>query len=340
MSQDIKKQTILVVDDSTENLDILDSILSTEYNINFATNGKTAIEISKKYMPDIILLDIIMPVMDGFEACKLLKKDPLTKNIPIIFVTAKEEDFDEAKGFELGAVDYITKPVSSIVVKARVKTQLALYDQKRELTRLVNERTKELNQTRLEIIRKLGVASEFKDNETGIHVVRMSKYCCEIAKAYGFNEDEAELLLNAAPMHDLGKIGIPDVVLQKPGKLNDEEWEIIKTHCDIGKRIIGEHKSELISTAKIVAYEHHEKWNGKGYPQGLVGEDIHIYARIVAVADVFDALTSLRPYKEAWSTKRAIKLVEEEAGSHFDPKVVEAFIKAMPEIIMIKNKYQ
>lgn len=340
MNNMLYRQTILIVDDTIENIDIIDNILKNDYNIKFAISGKMCIEIARRFQPDLILLDIMMPEMDGFETCRILKEDPITQHIPIIFVTIKDQDFDEAKGFEYGAVDYITKPISPIVVKARVNTQLALYNQKNELSKQVKEKTKELNNTRLEIIRKLGLAAEYKDNETGTHVIRMSQYCYHIAKAYGFNQEQLELILNVSPMHDVGKLGIPDSILRKPGKLDNEEFDIIKTHCEIGARIIGEHPSEILSMSRIVAFQHHEKWNGKGYPQGLEGNQINIYARIVAVSDVFDALTSKRPYKDAWDIERAINLVKEETGQHFDPDVVKAFLTALPDIIKVKEKYQ
>jgi putative two-component system response regulator len=298
-----------------------------------------AVSVTRKFLPDLILMDIVMPEMDGFEATKILKTDPLTKDIPIIFVTAKDEDFDEAKGFELGAVDYITKPISPIVMKGRVKTQLALYNQKKQLARQVKEKTKELIEARLEIIRKLGIAAEYKDNVTGNHVVRMSKFCYLIAEAYGFGQEKMDLFLHASPMHDIGKIGIPDRILQKPGKLDEEEWEIIKTHCKIGADIIGDTETELMMASKIVAYQHHEKWNGKGYPQGLKGEDIHIYGRIVAIADVFDALVSDRPYKKGWEVDKAVDYIKSESGKHFDPEVVKAFVKALPGIVRVKQQY-
>jgi putative two-component system response regulator len=339
MNSNSEKETILIVDDIRENIDVLNGLLKRDYDIKFATNGKMAVSITRRFLPDLILMDIIMPEMDGFEATKILKADPLTKDIPIIFVTAKDEDFDEAKGFELGGVDYITKPISPIVMKGRVKTQLALYNQKKQLAMQVKEKTKELLEARLEIIRKLGIAAEYKDNVTGNHVVRMSKFCYYIAKAYGFDQEKMDLFLHTSPMHDIGKIGIPDRVLQKPGKLDEKEWEIIKTHCAIGADIIGDTETELMMVSKIVAYQHHERWNGKGYPEGLKGEDIHIYARIVAIADVFDALVSPRPYKKAWEVQEAVEHIKSEAGKHFDPEVVKAFVKALPDIERVKEEY-
>lgn len=289
--------------------------------------------------PDLILLDIMMPDMDGYEVCRSLKSDPRTKNIPVIFVTAKGEVEDETRGFELGAVDYITKPISPPIVRARVHAQLALYDQNRALEEKVNQRTAELNKSRLEIVRRLGRAAEFKDNETGMHVMRMSYYSQIIAKAIGMDDKEVDLLLNAAPMHDIGKIGIPDNVLLKPGKLDAEEWYLMKKHPEFGANIIGEHESELLEMARTVALTHHEKWNGQGYPNGLSGEDIPLVGRIVAIADVFDALTTERPYKTAWTVEKAVNLIKEEAGQHFDPDLVPVFLDNLPAILEIKEKY-
>ncbi len=335
----VEKQTILVVDDTLENIDVLKGILGNDYKVQFAVNGKMALQVVEKSLPDIILLDVMMPGMDGFEVCRKLKKNPLTNAIPIIFVTAKIQSGDEEEGFKLGAVDYITKPVVPSIVKARVQTHLALSDQKRELVKEVNQKTIELNETRFEIIKKLGRAAEYKDNETGLHVVRMSKYCHEVAMAYGIPEHQAGLLLNASPMHDIGKIGIPDNILQKPGKLDEQEWGLMKTHTIIGGKIIGKHDSELLKIARIVCDEHHEKWNGQGYPRGLQKYEISLYARITAVSDVFDALTSKRPYKDEWSIEDAVDYVKKESGESFDPKVVDAFDKALVTIINIKQTF-
>ena len=340
MTDTISRQTILVVDDAPQNIDVLTGILSDTYRIKAAINGEKALKIVfSETPPDLILLDIMMPGMDGYEVCTQLKADPRTKGIPVIFVTAKGDVQNEALGFELGAVDYITKPVSPPIVLARVHAQLALYDQSRELERKVKLRTAELNQSRQEIIRRLGRAAEFKDNETGMHVIRMSHYSRVIARAIGMDDTQADLLLNAAPMHDIGKIGIPDNVLLKPGKLDADEWEMMKKHPDFGANIIGEHESELLKMALIVARTHHEKWNGTGYPNGLAGEDIPLVGRIVAIADVFDSLTTERPYKQAWPVEKAVNLIKEEAGEHFDPKLVEAFMQHLPEILGLKEKY-
>lgn len=340
MSAEQSRQTILAVDDAPENLSVLRGILASDYKLKVALNGEKAIQIAfSDPMPDLILLDIMMPDMDGYEVCRRLKADPRTRKIPVVFVTAMGETEDETLGFKLGAVDYITKPVSPPIVHARVKTHLAMHDQKRTLEKMVSQRTVELNSTRLEIIRRLGRAAEFKDNETGMHVIRMSHYARIIAKTIGMGEEEADLLLQASPMHDIGKIGIPDSVLLKPAKLDAEEWAMMQKHPEFGANIIGEHQSELLDMARIVALTHHEKWNGKGYPKGLVGEEIPLVGRIVAIADVFDALTTERPYKKAWRVEDAVNLIKEESGHHFDSALVKAFLDSLPEILKVKDRY-
>ena len=332
--------TLLIVDDIPENIDVLRGILKQEYKIKVASNGEKALKIAQSEpAPDLILLDIMMPEMDGYEVCKRLKANFITAKIPVIFVTAKGETADESLGFDIGAVDYITKPVSPPLVLRRVRTQLSLYDEMRLLDEMVKERTKELEQTRLQIIQRLGRAAEYKDNETGMHVIRMSHYAKLLGLADGMSEEEAELLLNAAPMHDIGKIGIPDRILLKPQKLDAAEWEIMKTHPQMGAEILGSDSSILLNLARDIALTHHEKWDGSGYPNGLKGEEIPIHARIVAIADTFDALTTIRPYKQAWLVEDAINLLKKEAGSHFEPELVDKFLSIMPQIIQIKDQY-
>jgi len=336
----ITKQTVLVVDDTPENIQILNGVLRPYYKVKAAPNGEKALKIVQSTtQPDIILLDIMMPDIDGYEVCRRLKANPATQKIPIIFVTAMSEAEDEKKGLDLGAVDYITKPINPAIVLARVRTHLALYDQTRELEKKVQERTAELQSTRLEIIRRLGRAAEYKDNETGLHVIRMGHYSRIIATHINANEEWVECLFNAAPMHDIGKIGIPDANLLNPNKLSDEEWEMMRKHPEFGAEIIGDNDSELLKMAKEIALNHHEKWDGSGYPQGLKGEKIPLTARIIAIADVFDALTTKRPYKEAWPVEHAISFIDEKSGSHFDPELVIAFHKALPEILKIKAQY-
>jgi putative two-component system response regulator len=332
------KATLLVVDDVAENIEILNDILEQSYRIKVATNGEKALSIvMSDQPPDLILLDIMMPGIDGYEVCRRIKANPARRNIPIMFVTSMEDQEDEARGLELGAEDYITKPFNPYIVMARVKTHLALYDQTRELEQKVDERTRELQNTRLQIIQRLGKAAEFRDNETGFHVSRMSRYSSLIALAAGLPAAQADLLLLAAPMHDIGKIGTPDYVLLKPGKLDPAEWAIMQQHAAIGAEILGNHDDPLLAMARAIAASHHEKWDGSGYPLGLKGNAIPLAARIVAIADVFDALTSVRPYKAAWPVERARQTIVDDAGKHFDPALIDAFVIALPEILKVKD---
>ncbi|MFK5894016.1 MAG: two-component system response regulator [Pseudomonadota bacterium] len=335
------KATLLIVDDVPENIDVLRGILKQDYKLKIATDGEKALKIAQgKSQPDLILLDIMMPGMDGYEVCSQLKANYSTTDIPVIFVTAKGEIKDESHGFDLGAVDYITKPVSPALVLRRVNTHLNLYDQKRLLDEQVKEKTRVIEDTRLQIIQRLGRAAEYKDNETGMHVMRMSHYSQALALAYGMGETEANLILNASPMHDIGKIGIADNILLKPGKLDNEEWNIMKKHPEIGAEIIGKHDdSILLNLASEIALTHHEKYNGKGYPNGLKSEEIPIAGRIIAIADVYDALTTQRPYKKAWTNESALELIKKESGEHFDPDLVPIFMSIMPEILLLKEKY-
>lgn len=321
-------RTLLLVDDEPANLQVLQNILASDYRLLFARDGERARRIARSERPDLILLDVMMPGLSGHEVCQALKQDPQTRHIPVIFVTALSDVEDEIRGFDLGAVDYITKPVSAPIVRARVRNHLSLVQ------------LDELVETRLAVVQRLGRASEYKDNETGLHVIRMSHYSRLIALACGMGAAWSDTLLNASPMHDVGKIGIPDAILQKPGKLDAEEWKIMKRHAEIGARIIGEDGSDLMAMAREVALCHHEKWDGSGYPKGLAGEQIPLAARIVAIADVFDALTSERPYKKAWPVEEATQLIREQAGKHFDPALVEAFLIALPEILQVRQRWQ
>lgn len=319
---------ILIVDDETVNLQVLKQILESDYQLIFAKSGSKALELAEKQQPDLILMDIMMPVMSGYDTVRSLKANDNTSHIPVIFVTAMADIEDEKLGFDVGAVDYIAKPVSAPLVRARVRTHLSLV------------RIEELQESRLAIVRCLGHAAEFKDNETGLHVIRMSNYSHIIAKAYGLSDEKADMLLHAAPMHDIGKIGIPDHILLKNGKLDDEEWAIMRKHPEFGAQIIGEHSSQLLKLARSIALTHHEKWDGSGYPKGLKGEEIPLEARIVAIADVYDALTSKRPYKDAWPTEKAVACIEENSGSHFDPQLVTLFKQNLDAIKKVQLRWK
>ena len=319
---------LLLVDDEPTNLQVLRHILQADYRLLFATDGERALQVAREQRPDLILLDVMMPNLDGYAVCRALKADAATASIPVIFITALTDSQDETAGFDAGAVDYITKPVSPPVVRARVRTHLSLV------------RMDELRETRLQIVQRLGRAAEYKDNETGMHVIRMSHFAHRLALAAGCGAEWADDLLNAAPMHDVGKIGIPDAVLQKPGPLDPQEWATMRRHPEIGAEIIGEHPSGVLRLARSVALAHHEKWDGSGYPAGLAGEHIPLEARIVAVADVFDALTSVRPYKKAWAPEDAMAHIAAQAGQHFDPELVHLFAPLLPELLDIRQRWQ
>jgi putative two-component system response regulator len=315
---------LLLVDDEPSNLQVLRHTLQEDYRLVFAKDGEKALELAVAEAPQLILLDVMMPVMTGYEICQKLKCDKRTAQIPVIFVTALSDAEDETKGFAAGAVDYLTKPVSPSVVKARVRTHLSLVQ------------IDELRQTRLQIIHCLGLAAAYKDNETGRHVMRMSHISRVLARAAGFSEIEVENLYHAAPMHDIGKIGTPDAILLKKGSLDADEWAVMRNHSQIGGDILGKHSSPLLTMAYNIAMTHHEKWDGSGYPKGLKGEEIPLEGRIVALADVFDALTSERPYKSAWTIEATLEYINRERGHHFDPELVELFMAHLPEILEIK----
>ncbi len=329
LEREISKPTLLLVDDEPVNLRVLKQLLANDYQLIFAKNGEEALKLAETRSPNLILLDVMMPGITGFDVCRHLKTQALTRKIPVIFITALNDEVDETEGFDAGAVDYITKPISPAIVKARVKTHLSLVQ------------ADELLESRLQVIQRLGRAAEYKDNETGMHVMRMSHYAKELGHAYGLNKAQCEILLHAAPMHDIGKIGIADSIMLKPGKLTDEEFDIMKKHPEIGAEIIGDcGDSVLLKVAKSVALTHHEKWDGTGYPRGLAGEAIPIEGRICALSDVFDALTSQRPYKQAWSVEDTIAFLIKQKGRHFDPTLVDLLIDIMPKILEIKATFK
>ncbi|CAK0745680.1 putative two-component system response regulator [Gammaproteobacteria bacterium] len=519
---------ILIVDDSLNNLKVLSNILKGKYRVKVATGGNEALRLAiEEPLPDLILLDIMMPEMDGYEVCRRLKEDEATRDIPIIFLTALTSMEDETRGLELGASDYITKPINPPIVLTRIRTQLQLSQPFRqsknllldvsdqlvkeavarlqsdegrqrvqeikmailrlletsfqpmtlqeqleaaldiinsvpwlmvqskgaiflaepngtlvlmahrglsktlleqctyvakghclcgraaesrrivyaehvdehhqtvcsgvcdhihsampllegdrllgvfqchlptstmradeaqllmaELSRILAEIISrrlldaslqvsrfELEGNQEEIIRRLGTAAEFRDNETGMHIVRMSYYAAKIAATIGLPEEDQKILLQTAPMHDVGKIGIPDSILLKEGMLTEEEFSLVKTHTTIGARILAG-STPMLSAARIIALSHHEKWDGSGYPNGLAGHDIPLFGRICAIADVFDALTTERPYKQAWSVDKAVELIQSQAARHFDPQLVDAFLVCLPDILSIKETYQ
>ena len=322
------RQRLLLVDDEPTNLHVLRQILNDDYRLQFATDGAKALQLAAQQKPDLILLDIMMPELSGYDVCRQLKANPQTQHIPVIFVSALSEVGDEAQGFEAGGVDYITKPVRAPLVRARVRTHLSLVH------------ANELRHSRLQLVQRLGRAAEYRDNETGMHIMRISHAAYALARACGCSAQWADDLLHAAPMHDVGKIGIPDAVLLKPGALDAQEWQLMRQHPQIGAEIIGEHpSSSMLEMARTIALTHHEKWDGSGYPAGLKGTEIPLAARIVALCDVFDALTSDRPYKRAWSVDEALELIQEQAGKHFDPELVTLFLGLRPQLEAIRLRW-
>lgn len=355
------KPTILVVDDTPDNITLLCGLLGDQYKNKVATNGDKALQIAfAEPHPDLILLDIMMPEMDGYEVCRRLKENRATESIPVIFLTAKSQDEDETKGFELGAVDYITKPITPAILMARVQTHIALKQARNSLEEQndiledqVRERTKQLEGLQDALIISMASLAETRDNETGHHIRRTQHYIRELAKELALHPKFApylspkdiELIYKTAPLHDIGKVGVPDRILLKPGKLTPEEFEEMKRHTiygretlDVAEKTLGRNV-DFLCTARNIAYYHHEKWDGKGYPTGLAGEDIPACARLMAIVDVYDALISRRPYKEPMSNEKAFSIIHEGRGTHFDPDVVDAFDKIQDTVAAIALKF-
>ncbi|CAL95066.1 HD-GYP domain-containing protein [Azoarcus olearius] len=337
---------ILAIDDEPANLKLLEKILGSQGygTCALVQDPREAVARYLEVKPDLILLDINMPHLDGFAVMTQLQalQDPLLP--PIVILTAQAGREFLLKALDHGARDFVAKPFDRVELLMRVRNlleaQLAarlLHDRQAVLEDMVRVRTAELQETRLSVVRRLGRAAEYRDNETGVHIVRMSRCCALLAARLGWSADACELILHASPMHDIGKIGIADAILLKPGQLDPDEWEIMKSHTMIGAELLAGDDSELFRMAREIALTHHEKWDGSGYPHGLAGEAIPLAGRIVAVADVFDALTSRRPYKGPWTTEAAVDFIRERAGSAFDPAVVEHFLAVLPEVAAIRS---
>ena len=361
MNLQAAKPTILVVDDTPDNIDLLCAVLEDEYRTKIAVNGERALKIANgESKPDLILLDIMMPGMSGYDVCKALKANPDTRDIPVIFVTAMSEVVDEQLGLGLGAADYITKPISAPIVLARIKTQLSmkrvhdfLRDHNQFLESEVERRTREIVALQDVTIHTMASLAETRDSETGNHIRRTAYYVKTLAEKLCSNprfsefltEKNIELLFKSAPLHDIGKVGIPDRILLKPGRFEGNEMEIMKTHTTLGRDAIEHAERELgitvdfLKYAKEIAYGHQEKWDGSGYPQGLSGDNIPISARLMAVADVYDALISRRVYKEGMSHEAALAIISEGRGKHFDPDMVDAFLELQEEFKDIARRY-
>lgn len=357
----MRRSSVLVVDDSPDNLKLIGGLLKDLYRVKIATDGEKALAIARgPSTPDLILLDVMMPGMSGYDVCRLLKSDPLTQNIPIIFLTALSSDQDESEGLEIGGADYVTKPVNPRVLLARVKTQIEnkassdfIRNQNDFLDAEVQRRTLELTAIQDVTILSMASLAETRDSDTGNHILRTQYYVRALAEALRqhprfrdyLTHDGIDMLFKSAPLHDIGKVGIPDHILLKPGRLTIEEFEIMKTHTTLGRDALQGAENSLgtqvgfLEIAKEIAYCHQEKWDGSGYPQGLSGDDIPISARLMAVADVYDALISRRVYKEGMTHEEAIAIITDSAGTHFDPDIVEAFLSIDDEFRRIALRY-
>lgn len=351
------KKTVLIVDDVSENIDVLVGLLKGIYNLSIAKNGKIALDLVKTVKPDLILLDIMMPGMDGYEVCAKLKEDDETKNIPVIFLTALNQQEDEEKGLLIGGVDYITKPFDPALLKARIKTHMELKAHRDHLQSLVDEKTKEVVKTRDAILASMAFLAEFRDPETGDHVLRTKEYVKALAQHLKsefpeeLTDENIEAMYEAAELHDIGKVGVPDSILLKPAKLTPEEMEEMKKHTIYGGDVL--RKTEnllgtstlLLTRAKEIAEGHHEKYDGTGYPKGLKGDEIPLSARFMSLADVYDALVSKRRYKDGFTHEDAVKTIVEGDGTgrtkpeHFDPRVIKAFKEINEKFKDIAEKY-
>ena len=356
------KPTILVVDDTADNLALMSTLLKHAYVVKIANSGAKALRIARSEAPpDLILLDIMMPEMDGYQVLQTLRADVKTHDIPVIFLTAKSEIEDEKRGLELGAVDYITKPVSPPILLALVKTQLALKassdflrDKASFLEDEVAKRTEEISAIQDVTILVMASLAETRDPETGNHIRRTQHYVKELAQALRdhprfrtyLNDRIIQLLFKSAPLHDIGKVGIPDRILLKPGKLDPDEFEVMKTHTTLGYEAIAHAEKALgtdvafLTMAKEIALSHQEKWDGSGYPQGLAGDAIPLSARLMAVADVYDALVTRRPYKEPLSHAEAVRIIDRGRGTHFDPDIVDAFLASQDQFAAIAHRFE
>lgn len=347
--EEIYRAGVLIVDDQVENVDLLKRALSRSGYVNLYStiDAREAAPLYAEHTPDIVLLDIMMPYFDGFEVMAQIQALSKDDYAPILVLTADDQRETRIKALKCGAKDFLTKPIDRTEVLTRIRNILEVRLLHKEVLRQnavledrVVERTRELHESRLEIMRRLARAAEFRDSDTGAHITRMSLYCAELGRAVGMSAQECDLLLSASALHDIGKIGIPDRVLLKPGPFDTEESNLMKEHVSIGAQILDGSDSKLIQWAAAIARTHHERWDGTGYPEGLRGEEIPLEGRIVAICDVFDALTSSRPYKEAWSVDRAIGELQRGSGAQFDAALVTLFQSILPQILEVKAQFE
>ena len=336
-----RRPVILVADDSEDIRNLFGIMLKKNYDVKFATNSdETLAGADTDPLPDLILLDVEMPALNGYEVCKRLKANPALSHIPVIFVTGRTDPKDQAQGLLAGAVDYITKPISAPITMLRVRTQLALVDQRRALEEQVRARTEELHDTRLELIRRLARAMEYREGGLTNRVLRVGEYVALLCEALGLKGNVVEILSQAAPLYDIGKMGVPERILTKSDTLVATEWEEVRKHPEIGAGIIGEHKDPLLEQARIMALTHHERWDGTGYPKKLKGSAIPVPGRIMAVADAFEAMTSTQRHRSPIATVDAAKRISNESGKQFDPSVVAAFLKVVREFDTVRRKHK
>ena len=335
------RAVVLAVDDDADLLALIAKVLGADYQMLTAGDPGTALELAGgEPRPDLILLDVDMPGATGFELITLIKEDGKTAHIPVVFLTARTEPQDQAEAFQLGAADYITKPINAAVLKVRVRTQLALANRNAELERQVAERTAQLEATRAQLIRRLARAMEMHEtNAVGNRVLRLAQYAKLVAQAAGAKPQVCEAMMTAAPLHDVGKLGVPAEILRKPEKLSAPDWERIKRHPQIGAEIIGEHDDPLLKLARQMALTHHEHWDGTGYPQGLKGEAIPWPGRVMAVVDAFESMTTTQFHRAPRPIDDAAAEIARGAGKRYDPKVVEAFQKALPVMKKVRESY-
>lgn len=342
---------VIIVDDEPHNISLLRGFLrNMDVNVTGAVDAASALDIVNR-STDLVLADVMMPSIDGFEMVRRIRANPETESVPIIMVTTLDAKEDRLKAVEAGANDFITKPVDALELEVKVRSMLRIRAQQREiesfeaeLSALVNERTaalrhtlRKLDKAYADTVHHLCAAAEYKDDDTGEHIKRMSHYCALLAGKMGLDAEQVKLILRSSPMHDIGKIGIPDSILFKPGPLDPSEWRIMQTHTTIGAEILGTTDSDYLNMGSIIALSHHEKWDGSGYPSGLSGEDIPLPGRICAVADVFDALMSKRPYKEAFPLDRTLDIMVDGRGRHFDPEVLDLFLESIDEVMAIRE---
>ena len=336
------RPVILAVDDDPDLLALIGKVLATEYEVKSAGDGGDALALAAAApQPDLILLDIQLPGATGFEVCQLLKEDPATARIPVIFLSGKSEAADQLEGLDLGAVDYITKPVNAKLLLARVRTHVALAGRQAQLEQEVQARTAQLEDARAQLIRRLGRAMEFHESAaSGNKVVRVSQYARLVAQAAGMKPEVVDLLQKAAPLYDIGKIGVPSEVLRNPGKLSAPELERVRRHPELGAEIIGEHKDAVLALARLLALTHHERWDGSGYPKRLKGSEIPWPGRVMGIVDTFEAMTTTQFYRQKpFSIEEAAKTVKEGFGKLFDPSLAEAFDKALPVMKKVRETY-